>query len=325
MEMTAFIIILFAAFALDLVLGDPEPLPHPVRWIGSAVAYVEGVLRRAVGRSRGAELKVAGVVLVIVVAGGTYLAACAALWAADWVIPGGRALLSVYIVWMSISVRSLADEAKGVLEAMDRGGIEAARERLSRIVGRDTAGLGPAEVYRAAAETVAENTSDGVVAPLFYLALGGPALMIAYKAVNTLDSMTGYRNERYIDFGWCAARLDDAANYIPARITALFMVAAAYILGYDWEGAMKTVERDGLSHSSPNAGLPEAAVAGAAGVRFGGPAAYGGIDEERPFIGEPRVEHSADTVVAAIRILYLTALIAVLGTPVLRFMLYTLL
>ncbi len=325
MDMTAFIIILFAAFALDLVLGDPESLPHPVRWIGSAITYVEGVLRRAVGRTSGTELKVAGVVLVVVVAGGVYLAAWAALWISHWVIPGGQELLSVYIVWTCISVRSLADEAKGVLEAMGRGDIEAARKRLSRIVGRDTAGLVPAEVYRAASETVAENTSDGVVAPLFYLAIGGPALMIAYKAVNTLDSMTGYRNERYLDFGWCSARLDDAVNYVPARITALFMVAAAYLLGYDWQGAMRTVERDGLSHSSPNAGLPEAAVAGATGVRFGGGATYGGEPEERPFIGEARVEQSADTVVAAIRILYLTALVAVFLTPVLRFMLYSLL
>jgi adenosylcobinamide-phosphate synthase len=286
---------------------------------------VEGVLRRAVGRSRGTELKVAGVVLVVVIVAGAYLAAFAALSLGDWVIPGGRALLSVYIVWTCISVRSLADEANGVLEAMGRGDIETARKRLSRIVGRDTTDLVPAEICRAASETVAENTSDGVVAPLFYLAIGGPALMLAYKAVNTLDSMTGYRDERYLDFGWCAARLDDAANYVPARITALFMVAAAYLLGYDWRGAMRTVERDGLNHSSPNAGLPEAAVAGATGVRFGGPATYGGVEEERPFIGEARVEHSADTVVAAIRILYLTALIAVLGTPVLRFMLYTLL
>jgi len=300
-------------------------LSHPVRWIGQAITYVEGVLRRAVGRTRGTELKVGGVVLVVIIAGGTYVLARLGLRVSAWVIPGGREILTIYIIWASISVRSLAVEALRVIEAMARGDVETARKRLSRIVGRDTAGLEPTEIYRAAAETVAENTSDGVVAPLFYLAVGGPALMLAYKAINTLDSMTGYRNDRYIDFGWCAASLDDVANYVPARVTALFMVCAAYVLGYDWQGAMKTVERDGLNHRSPNAGLPEAAVAGATGVRFGGPAVYGGIPEERPFIGEGRVEQSPDTVLAAIRILYLTALIAVFMAPVLRFMICSLL
>ncbi len=323
--MKSFTLILFTAFILDLIVGDPESLPHPVRWIGRAITYVEGVLRRAVGRSRGPELRVAGIVLVAVITGGTYIAALTGLGVSSLIIPGGREILSIYIVWSSISVRSLAVEARGVLEAMWRGDMDGARKNLSRIVGRDTAGLGPGEVYRATAETLAENTSDGVVAPLIYLAVGGPALMLAYKAVNTLDSMIGYRNERYIDFGWCAARLDDGANFVPARITALFMVGAAYVLRYDWRGARETVGRDGLEHSSPNAGLPEAALAGALGVRLGGPASYNGIPEVKPFIGNDKRALSAEMVVAAMRILYLTSLMAVFSVPILRFMLYVLL
>jgi len=181
------------------------------------------------------------------------------------------------------------------------------------------------EVYRAVAETVAENTSDGVVAPLFYLAIGGPALMLAYKAVNTLDSMVGYKNEKYMDFGRASARLDDGANYLPARITAMIMVAVSFFLGYDWRGAYDTVLRDGSNHSSPNAGLPEAAVAGATGVRFGGPVSYGNKAEMKPFIGDGPLEHSPGTVATAIRILKFSSITALVLTGLTRLILYAVL
>jgi len=304
-----------------MALGDPRWLPHPVRWIGRAITLMEARLRSG-ARSAAPEQRFLGVVLTVVIAGGTYVLTLLALIIAHRVSGALFYLLTIYIIWASLSVRSLKAEARSVLAAMKEGDMESARQRLSRIVGRDTMDLSPAGIYRAVAETVAENTSDGVVAPLFYLAIGGPALMLAYKAVNTLDSMVGYKNERYRDFGWSSARLDDAANYIPARLTAMVMVAVSFILGYDWRGAYDTVERDGRNHSSPNAGLPEAAVAGATGVRFGGPMSYRGVEEVKPFIGNGPVEHSLGTVASAMKILTFTALVSLIITSVLRFFIY---
>ncbi len=325
MELLSFSVLLFLAFGLDLVMGDPASLPHPVRWIGRAIGYVEGVLRGGGRDASGTELRALGIVLALVITLGVYVISLLVLGTARHIWDGLYYLLYIYMVWASLSIRSLGAEAAFVLRALGRGDIEAARTRLSGIVGRDTAELSEEEVYRAASETVAENTSDGVVAPLFYLALGGPALMLAYKAVNTLDSMVGYRNERYRDFGWFPARLDDFANFIPARLTAFFMVGAAFILGYDWQGASRIIERDKGNHPSPNAGLPEAAVAGAMGVRFGGTASYNGVVERRPFIGDGTAEHGPSTLKGAVRILYAVAFISIPGSILLYFFLSRLL
>jgi len=318
----SFIITLFIAFALDILIGDPHWLPHPVRWIGRAVIALEGRLRGAARSGAGRRQRVLGAVLTVIIAGGVYVASWLALVVAGLLSGFLFYLLAIYIIWMCLSLRSLRVEACSVLWAMKEGNIELARERLSRIVGRDTHALSASEVYRAVAETVAENTSDGVVAPLFYLALGGPALMLAYKAVNTLDSMVGYRNAKYVDFGWSSARLDDVANYIPARLTGFIMVGASFMLGYDWRGAYDTVMRDGRNHSSPNAGFPEAAVAGATGVRFGGPMSYGGVEELKPFIGDGSRGHGPGTVAAAIRILTFTSFIFLIVACFLRIILY---
>jgi len=330
MNILLFSVLLFIAYVLDMLLGDPAYLPHPVRWIGRAIGRGESLLRGGVG---GAVAGVAkggasfgcrayqrslGLILALVIVAGVYGAVWGLLLFFYWVSPPLYYLFFIYIIFVSLSVRSLKTEARAVQIAMAGGDIGLARERLSRIVGRDTDKLSETEVYKAAAETVAENTSDGVVAPLFYLALGGPALMLAYKAVNTLDSMIGYRNEKYRDFGWCAARLDDIANFIPARLTAVLMVASSYVLGYDWQRAFKTVLRDGGNHSSPNSGLPEAAVAGAAGVRFGGPGSYGGVVVEKPYIGRGGSEPRSDTLTTALRILSLTAFFALFAAIFLR-------
>ncbi|MFQ5354714.1 MAG: adenosylcobinamide-phosphate synthase CbiB [Thermodesulfobacteriota bacterium] len=327
MDIPVFSILVFLAYGLDMVLGDPARLPHPIRWIGRAITLVETFLRGSPGAPsvHGTGQRVLGVVLAIAIAGGVYASTRLALIFFYWVSPLLFYLLYIYIIWMSLSVTSLAAEAAAVSRAVERGDIELGRRRLALIVGRDTDEMSEAEVYRAVAETVAENTSDGVVAPLFYLALGGPALMLAYKAVNTLDSMTGYKNEKYRDFGWFPARLDDAANYVPARLTAVIMVMASFVLGYDWRGALRTTLRDGRKHTSPNAGLPEAAVAGATAVRFGGPASYGGVPVVKPFIGEKVNEHNPVSVMAAIRILSLTAFTAVFITCFFRFFVYVLL
>lgn len=277
-------LVLLLAYALDLIFGDPERLPHPVRWIGWAVKLFEKALRPAAKTPTAQRL--AGVIMTVLIVAGVWLTAYLALYysyRSSFVL---FFLLSVWMVWTSLSIKSLKTEAEAVLEALKTDGIAGARKRLSRIVGRDTENLTEEDVLKATVETVAENTGDGVVAPLFYLAVGGPPLMLAYKAVNTLDSMVGYKNERYLHFGWSSARLDDAANYIPARLAGLLIVTSAFILGYNWTVSLKTMIADGRKHPSPNSGVPEAAVAGALGVVLGGASTYSGAVSEKPLIGE---------------------------------------
>jgi adenosylcobinamide-phosphate synthase len=305
--MRLFAITLISALALDLILGDPERMPHPIRWIGRMTAWGEGLLRSMPGRRE----RLKGAALVVLVVGAVYLASSVLLYITYRYSTALFLIVAVYMVWTSISIKTLAREATGVLESLEEHGLDGtlgARKRLARIVGRDTETLNPEEVFKAATETVAENTSDAVIAPLFYLAIGGPALMLAYKAINTLDSMLGYRNERYRNFGMAAARLDDAANYIPARITAALMVAASFILRYDWRGSLAVAIRDGRKHPSPNAGVVEAAVAGALKVRFGGPMSYNGILCEKPFIGDGPNAPDRSSVVSSIRIMQMSAL-----------------
>ncbi len=308
-------IILFAYF-LDLSIGDPEGLPHPVRWIGRVITGLERALR-LFARTPLLE-RLSGAVLALLTAGSVYAASFFLLDLAGRHSAPLFYLLCAYIIWTSIAVTSLKGEAKAVADTLRIRGLADARKALSRIVGRDTAGLSEEEVLKAAVETVSENTSDGIVAPLFYLAVGGPPLMIAYKAVNTLDSMVGYKNERYRDFGWFSARLDDAANYIPARLTALLMVCASFILRYNWRGSLKVLLRDGRKHPSPNSGLPEAATAGALGIRFGGGASYGGVWSAKPFIGDAVTVPDAGSVTSGIRIMQATALIMVALTVIVR-------
>jgi len=301
--------VLAAAFVLDLVAGDPEGMPHPVRWIGRLVSALESVVRRVARTPRG--LRLGGAAMALVAVAVTYGAAAGALYLASTVSAALLFVLSVYLVWTGLAVRSLGREAAGVIRSLDDHGLGAARRSVARIVGRDTGDLSREEVLRATAETVSENTSDGCVAPLFYLAIGGPPLMLAYKAVNTLDSMVGYRCDRYRDLGRFAARLDDAVNYVPARLTALAMVAASLILGYDWRGAVRILARDGRRHPSPNAGLPEAAAAGALGLRFGGRASYGGVVSDKPSIGDDTAELGPGAVTSTVRLMQVaTALVA---------------
>jgi adenosylcobinamide-phosphate synthase len=249
---------LMAGVALDLALGDPQWLPHPVRGIG----WLARVGERAF-RATGLPLKVAGVLFSIAVTG----ICSATVWAT---VRFGHAWSSVYWIWSLLACRDLDVEAGRVIRALEQNDPEQARKWLSWIVGRDTETLDEPEMIRATVETVAENLSDGVVAPLFWLAIAGPAGMAAYKAINTLDSMVGYKNEKYREFGWASARIDDVANYIPARITAVLIWISALLPGFAAKRAIRVTLRDGGSQPSPNSGYPEAAVAGALGVQLGG-------------------------------------------------------
>lgn len=276
--------LIFFAFLLDLLLGDPRWFPHPVVLIGRLISFLEGLFRRfALGRT--AELFV-GTLLAALVPTIAFSAVWGIVWFAGGINIWFGWFAAVFLGYTTIAASSLYGESRKVAELVSSGDLEGARKALSYLVGRDTQDLDEKEIIRALVETVAENTSDGVIAPLFYLAIGGPPLAMAYKAINTLDSMVGYKNERYFYLGRASARLDDIVNYIPARLTALLIVLAAFILRKDWKGSWAIMQRDSRNHPSPNSGYPEAAVAGAIGRRLGGLSYYGGIGSNKPFIGD---------------------------------------
>lgn len=299
------------AFLLDLVAGDPRWLPHPVVIIGRAISALERAARALVGNRPVAE-RLAGLVLVVVIVGGTYLATSGIIAAAGGPSSPAGALLSVLLLYTTLATKSLGDHLLAIVRPLNAHDLGAARRALSLVVGRDTAHLDEVEIARAAVETAAENASDGIVAPLIYAFLGGAPLAMAYKAVNTLDSMIGHRDQRYLHLGWAAARLDDLANYLPARVTGSLIVVAATLSGRSWRHAWATMQRDGRKHPSPNSGYPEAAMAGALGVRLGGSNTYGGQFSLRPHLGEGgRLATTAD-IRSAISLVRLVSWLAVL-------------
>lgn len=302
--MPAHIWALLCGFLLDLAVGDPEWFPHPVRLIGRFIAWQERFWRR-----RGGDLRRAAVCIAACTVLMSWLLIAALLWALSLLGEGWHFAGSALLCWNCLSVRCLAVEAKGVARALLQG-LAAGRARVARIVGRDTGDLSEAEILQATVETVAENATDGVISPLFYCALGGPALGMAFKAASTLDSMLGYKDERYLDIGWAGARLDDLLNYLPARLCALFLCAAAFLCGLDAQGALRTVLRDHKNHASPNCAWSEAAAAGALGVRLGGAHRYFGKVIEKPTIGDARRPIEVEDVCRVNRLLYATAALA---------------
>jgi len=265
---------LIAAYALDFLAGDPKWLPHPVRAMGAAIGAGEKLTRKFTVSPRGEFL--GGAILSLAVVFGSYKGAKILLRTARKFDSSFGEATEIYLAWTTIAARNLLDETGFVLDALDAGDIENARRRLAMIVGRDTEKLGEQEIVRALIETAAESLCDGIVAPLFYLALGGVPLAFAYKAVNTLDSMIGHRETPYTYFGRVAARIDDAANFIPARLSALLIVAAARILNADAKSSWRVWRRDAWLHSSPNAGQTEASMAGALNIKLGGLNFYDG-------------------------------------------------
>lgn len=307
----------FAGFLLDLLLGDPHGMPHPVCLIGKLIAGLEGSLL-TVSRQRDASLlqqedakreKRKGVLLVVMV-----LAAVTAVSSLLLVITYS---IDIYLgvcaeavmTYQLLATKCLKDESMKVYRCLKEGRLEGAREAVSMIVGRDTADLSEEGVTKAAVETVAENTSDGVIAPMLFTALGGPVLGFAYKAVNTMDSMVAYRNERYLYFGRAAAKLDDVFNFIPARISACLMIAAAYLGGKSFDGkrALTIYRRDRHNHASPNSAQTESVCAGALGLRLAGPASYFGKRTDKPYIGDGVRQAEYEDIRRANRLLYLTA------------------
>jgi adenosylcobinamide-phosphate synthase len=331
---------LTVAYMLDLLIGDPRFVPHPVRWIGRAIEKTENMVRKHIDNSGDTcrdykrklkrEEKKAGTVLVLLIVGLTYLI----FYVLNSILMNAHMpawglyvsfIVLAYLVSTTIATRELLKSVNKVKSAVHNGRTEEARDQLGMIVGRDTQSLDNKSILKASIETLSENASDGVVAPLFYFAIGGLPLAMAYKAVNTLDSMVGYKNSTYKNLGWASAKLDDIANYFPARITGILIVVATYIVHLfrysvhkvstrrevtknrpaqyvlklvrsraertekaDFEESQRAfgiMMRDGRKHASPNSGIPEAAMAGALGVQLGGPSTYGGLIMKKPYIG----------------------------------------
>lgn len=311
------IIALGAGYLLDLMIGDPRWLYHPIILIGRLIAFLEKGIRRIFPKTQAGEL--AGgfleVLLVCAFSGGIPLAVLGFLYRRlHW---AGLAL-EIFWCYQLLAAKSLKTESMKVYDRLKNGTIQEARYAVSMIVGRDTQSLTEEGVTKAAVETVAENTSDGVIAPMFYMALGGVPLMFLYKGINTMDSMLGYKNDKYLYFGRCAARLDDAANYLPARISAWIMILAAFLTGMDGKNAAKIYRRDRRNHASPNSAQTESVMAGALRVQLAGNAWYFGKLYEKPTIGDALRPVEPEDIPRANRLLYASSALACVVFTALR-------
>ena len=312
--------IIICGFILDLIIGDPRWMPHPVKLMGKYIEIGERFLRKGDINNRwkhvlgGMVLSMSLVILAIVIPLGI-------IWAfgllnpiifekTGWTVKLDI-IVSVIMCWQCLACKDLKKETMAVYNSLKNDDIKSARKNLSRVVGRDTMYLSEQSISRAAVETVAENASDGVIAPMFFFAIGGAPLAMAYKAINTLDSMIGYKNEKYIFFGRYAAILDDIANFIPARITGLLMVISAFLLKYNSVCAWDIMRRDGRNHTSPNSGIPEAATAGALEVRLGGLSTYNLKPVDKPYIGDDTVKINGEHIRKANNLMITSAVVFV--------------
>ena len=277
----------FAGFGLDCLLGDPLSAAHPVVLMGKLISFLEKKLRSRFPKTPQGE-RTAGTIMALLVPLVSAGAGLLLLYLAWRVHPWAYFAVSAFLCWQCFAARCLMTEAKKVVTCLETQGLAAGRRQVAMLVGRDTENLSEEQVIKAAVETVAENTSDGVVAPLLWMALFGATGGLFYKAINTMDSMVGYKNEKYLHFGRAAAKLDDGANYVPARLSALAMIGAAFLLKLDGRGAWRVWRRDRRNHASPNSAQTESACAGALGVRLGGDASYFGQLYKKPTIGDPR-------------------------------------
>ena len=297
------------ACAVDAALGDPADWPHPVRFIGGACVLGER-LARAYARGDARRESFGGTLLCVVIVGGTYLAARTALRAAYRADSRFGFVFETVLGGTTLAARNLLDEASAVIASLERGDLAQARLSVARIVGRDTAQLNVSEISRATIETLAESACDGIVAPLLALAIGGVPLALAFKAVSTLDSMIGHIELPYTYLGRTAARLDDLACYVPARATALFIAWCAPLTGEDRKCALAVLRADGHRHRSPNAGRPEAALAGAIGVRLGGTNRYDGVANQTPYLGPKSPPPTVRSARRALRLVGASAFVA---------------
>lgn len=304
-------------FLLDLLFGDPRWLYHPVRVIGNGISLLEKGLRKIFPKTKAGE-RMGGAILVILIVTFSAGIPCLILLAAYRYKIWLGFVLESFMCYQLLATRSLRDESKKVYDALKEGNLEKSRYAVSMIVGRDTQNLTEEGVTKAAVETVAENTSDGIIAPLFYMMIGGAVLGFAYKAVNTMDSMVGYKNERYQYFGTAAARLDDVLNYIPARLSAWIMILASCLAGLNGKNAAKIYRRDRSKHASPNSAHTEAVMAGALEIQLAGDAWYFGKLHKKPFIGDPIRKIEIEDIPRSHKLMYTTAVLSVILFGIIR-------
>ena len=307
---------LAAGFILDLLFGDPKWMYHPVIFIGKTISFLEKNIRKILPRTPSGEL-MGGIVLVLLTLIASGGIPCIILYAAGLIHPALQWAAGAFMCYQLLAVKCLRDESMKVYDALKTGTIEDGRHAVSMIVGRDTQALDEKGVVKAAVETVAENFSDGVLAPMLYMLIGGPVLMFVYKGINTMDSMVGYKNDRFLYFGRCAAKLDDAANFIPSRIAGIMLILAAYIGPFSGKDARRIFLRDRRKHASPNSAQTESAAAGALQIQLAGNAYYFGKLHEKQFIGDSIREIEVDDIKRMNNLMYIAStLSAVIFTAI---------
>lgn len=309
---------LVLGFIMDLIIGDPSGLYHPIRLVGNLIGFLEKKMNRRTDSP--VKQMVMGwlmMLIVILISSGVPLIL---LLGAQWIHPVCRLILETIMCWQLLATKSLKTESMKVYRKLRKHDLPAARKAVSMIVGRDTQMLDEAGVTKAAVETVAENTSDGIIAPLFYMAIGGAFLGWMYKAVNTMDSMVAYKNNRYMYFGRIPAYMDDVCNYIPARLSAIIMIAASCLIGMDGKGAWKIFKRDRYNHASPNSAQTEAVMAGALNVQLAGDAWYFGELHKKKTIGDDIRPVEAGDIVRANKLLYASAGISLVLFAVVKYL-----
>ncbi|MEG0856328.1 MAG: adenosylcobinamide-phosphate synthase CbiB [Terrisporobacter sp.] len=303
------ILSIYTGYALDLIIGDPYSFPHPVRFIGNLISFVEKVIRKITSSDKG--LKIAGFFLWFVTVGVTFLLTyfVANLFEFNKI---AYLVVNSILIYTTLATKCLKDESMKIYKVLKTGNIEKARIQVSYIVGRDTTNLNEKEIVRATVETIAENTVDGIIAPLFYGFIGGAPLAMAYKAINTLDSIVGYKNEKYYNLGFASAKIDDVANYIPARLGVVLLSLGSLLVGFKFKNSLKIGIRDRKNHKSPNCALSEGAVAGALGIQLGGTNIYFGKEVYKPTIGDKDREIEIEDIVRTNKIMYASSIISII-------------
>ena len=300
---------IYTGYALDLIIGDPYSFPHPVRYIGKLISIVEKQIRKITSSDKG--LKIAGFFLWFIVVGATFGITTLVLQLFKF-NKVAYFIVNTILIYTTLATKCLKDESVKIYKVLKTGDLEKSRIQLSYIVGRDTTNLNEKEIVRATVETVAENTVDGIIAPLFYGFIGGAPLAMAYKAVNTLDSTVGYKNDKYYYLGFASAKIDDIANYIPARLGVILLSLGSLFVGFNFKDALKIGIRDRKNHKSPNCAFSEGAVAGALGIQLGGTNVYFGKEVYKPTIGDKTREIDIEDIVRTNKIMYSSSIISII-------------
>ncbi|MFR2665110.1 MAG: adenosylcobinamide-phosphate synthase CbiB [Clostridium sp.] len=315
--MTISLVALVMGYILDLIFGDPYWMPHPVRFIGNLISILEKVIRRFMPKTKRGEY-IGGIILTVMVVSISMVIPLVIILMAKSINTYLALTVETFMCYQILAIKSLKVESMKVYDELEKNDLPSARKAVSMIVGRDTKDLTFSGVAKAAVETVAENTSDGIIAPMIFIAIGGAPMGFFYKAINTMDSMVGYKNEKYMNFGRFAAKLDDVVNYLPARISAYQMILSSFFLRYDYKNAFKIYKRDRYNHASPNSAQTESVCAGALDIQLAGNAYYFGKLYEKPTIGDNIREINYDDIKKANRLLYCTSFISIVIISIIK-------